>query len=91
MSNVKYLTTRELQNDKGEVTGMIKVFVPKDSNNAKVKYTCPMCLKGAETTEEWKKPFAVKCKFCGHNMKLVKLLAQFKKEKKAALAKVPKV
>lgn len=88
MSNVRYLTTRELQNSEGKVTGMIKVLVPKDSNDAKVKYTCPECGKGAETTEEWKKPFAVKCKFCGHSMKLVKLLAQFKKEKKAALAKV---
>ncbi|MBI3413017.1 MAG: hypothetical protein HY051_02990 [Candidatus Aenigmarchaeota archaeon] len=87
MSNVKYLTTRELQNDEGKVTGMIKVLVPKDSNDAKVKYVCPMCVKGAETTEEWKKPFSVKCGFCGHTMKLSNLLAQFKKEKKAALAK----
>lgn len=88
MSNVRYLTTRELTNADGKVTGMIKVLVHKDSNNAKVKYTCPVCLKSAETTEEWKKPFSVKCKFCGYNMKLVKLLAQFKKEKKLALAKV---
>jgi len=88
LSNVRYLTTRELQNAEGKVTGMIKVLVPKDSNNAKVKYTCPMCLKGAETTEEWKKPFSVKCKFCSHTMKLPKLLAQFKKEKKLAPAKI---
>ncbi|MBI2085278.1 MAG: hypothetical protein HYT71_02060 [Candidatus Aenigmarchaeota archaeon] len=87
MSNVRYLTSRELQNDQGKVTGMIKVLVPKDSNDAKVKYVCPMCLKGEDTTAEWKKPFAVECKFCGHKMKLSKLLAQFKKDKKAALAK----
>ncbi len=86
MSNVRYLTTRELANDKGEVTGMIKVLVPKDTNTAKVKYTCPMCLKGEETTAEWKKPFSIKCKFCDYTIKLPKLLAQFKKEKKAALA-----
>lgn len=88
MSNVRYMTSRELANDKGQVTGMIKVLVPKDSNDAKVKYTCPMCLKSEDTTEEWKKPFSVKCKFCGHTIKLSKLLAQFKKEKKLAQAKV---
>ncbi|MFH0890347.1 MAG: hypothetical protein V1836_04395 [Candidatus Aenigmatarchaeota archaeon] len=88
MSNVRYLTSRELTNDKGEMTGSIKVLVPKDTNTAKVKYVCPMCLKSEETTEEWKKPFSIKCKFCGYTMKLLKLLAQFKKEKKAALAKV---
>ncbi len=82
------MTVRELANDKGEVTGSIKVLVPKDTNTAKIKYTCPMCLKGAETTEEWKKPLSTKCAFCGYTMKLPKLLAQFKKEKKAALAKV---
>ncbi len=89
MSNVRYLTTRELANAEGKITGMIKVMVTKDSNKAKVKYTCPECGKSEDTTEEWKKPFAVKCKFCGHNIKLVKLLAQFKKEKKKlAQAKV---
>ncbi len=88
MSNIRYLTTRELANDKGEVTGIIKVLVPKDSNTAKVKYTCPECLKSADTTEEWKKPFSVECEFCKHTIKLPKLLAQFKKDKKAALAKV---
>ncbi|MBI4177246.1 MAG: hypothetical protein HY516_02665 [Candidatus Aenigmarchaeota archaeon] len=86
MSNVRYLTTRELRNDQGKITGMIKVLVPKDSNNAKVKYVCPMCLKEAETAEEWKKPFAVNCKFCGYKIKLPKLMAQFKKEKKTELA-----
>lgn len=88
MSNVRYLTSRELTNDKGETTGSIKVLVPKDTDTAKVKYVCPMCLKSEETTEEWKKPFSTKCKSCGYTMKLPKLLAQFKKEKKAALAKV---
>lgn len=91
MSNVRYLTARELVNDKGEVTGSIKVLVPKDSNMAKVKYVCPECKKSADTTEEWKKPFFVKCGFCNHTIKLPKLLAQFKKEKKAALANSPKV
>ncbi|MBI1972340.1 MAG: hypothetical protein HYS53_03495 [Candidatus Aenigmarchaeota archaeon] len=81
------MTSRELQNAVGKVTGMIKVLVPKDSNDAKVKYVCPMCLKGKDTVEEWKKPFSVKCGFCGHNMKLPKLLAQFKKEKKVQQAK----
>ncbi|MBI4167516.1 MAG: hypothetical protein HY515_01025 [Candidatus Aenigmarchaeota archaeon] len=87
MSNVRYLTTRELTNAEGKVTGMIKVMVLKDSNDAKVKYVCPECGKGKDTIEKWKKPFSVKCGFCGHDMKLVKLLAQFKKEKKAALGK----
>lgn len=83
MREVKYITTRVLENSKGEKKGKIRVIVYKDEPNiACVRYLCPECNHQEETTLPWKKPLIVKCSNCEYKMKIVNLLRQFKKERK---------
>ena len=79
----QYVSNRGLKNQKGEDAGRLQVLVKVNSTMADVKYKCPECLKEAQKQQEWKKPFNVKCDQCGNLMRLAKLLAAFKKEKKA--------
>ena len=85
--NFRYVTNRTLLNKAGEEKGMIAVLVPKEGDVAKVRYRCPECQHTEQTEEAWKKPFSVKCGGCGKSMKLPKLMAQHKREKKKELEK----
>jgi len=80
--NFKYVTNRTILNKAGEEKGMIAILVPKDTSMAKVRYRCPECEHSEQTEEEWKKPFSVKCAGCGKTIKIPKLMAQHKREKK---------
>lgn len=84
MREVKYITTRILENSNGDKKGKIRVVVYKDEpSTAYVRYICPECGYQEETSLPWKKPLIVKCSNCGYKMKIVNLLRQFKKERKS--------
>ncbi len=84
----QYVSNRSMKNQKGEETGRLQVLVKVNSTVADVKYKCPECVHEEQMQQEWKKPFNVKCSKCGNLMRLAKLLAQFKKEKKAEKEKL---
>ncbi len=82
--NCSYHTNRSVKNSKGEITGSIRVLVPKDT--AMVEYKCPECAHEAYVEQPWKRPFSVKCGKCGLKISVPKLRAQAKKEAKAEAA-----
>ncbi|MCD6402919.1 MAG: hypothetical protein J7K98_01160 [Candidatus Aenigmarchaeota archaeon] len=81
-SKIRYITTRDLKNSKGEVTGKIRVLVLKDSDEAMVSYTCPECGYTEKTTKKWKRPFSVRCSNCGYLIRVPRLKNEIKKELK---------
>jgi len=83
MSRIRYITTRELKNSEGKVTGRIRVLVLKDSSDAVVSYTCPECGFSEKLMKEWKRPFSVKCSNCGHLIRVPRLKDEIKKELKS--------
>jgi peptide subunit release factor 1 (eRF1) len=83
MGKYKYITNRTLANDKGEIKGRIKIFVPIDSDTAQVEYVCPQCENSEKTTKPWTRPFSVKCSKCGFLIKVPRMKDEIKKEIKA--------
>ena len=81
-SKIRYITTRDLKNSKGEVTGKIRVLVLKGETEALVEYTCPECGYHEKTKKPWKRPFSVKCSNCGYLIRVPKLKTLIKKELK---------
>lgn len=79
-----YHTNRSIKNSRGEITGSIRVLVPKDT--AMVEYKCPDCSHEAYTEAQWKRPFSVKCGKCGIKISVPKLRDQAKREAKAEAA-----
>ncbi len=84
MGNYKYITNRAVKNSAGKEAGNIAVRVPITSNTADVRYKCPECSHQAAANQEWKRPFNVKCAKCGFLIRLPKLRAEIKKEKRLA-------
>jgi len=76
-----YHTWRDIENEKGEKIGEIRVLV-LDDNMARVEYHCPECGKEFFEETEWKRPFSVKCKNCGKLIRVPKLREQIKREMK---------
>ncbi len=97
---IEFITTRELKNNNGEYKGRIRILKKKDELKAMVDYTCPECDNSFKDEKKWEEPFVtgkgVKKKFniicpeCGHEMTVLKLKKQIKKEKKAAKRKSKK-
>jgi len=82
-SKIKYITTRDLKNSRGEVKGKIRVLVWKNSDVANVHYKCPECGHEERTTKPWKRPFSVKCSNCGYLIRVPRLKSEIKKELKS--------
>ena len=76
---VSYVTTRSLENSKGEVKGRIRIIVYKGENEANIEYTCPECGFSEKKKEIWKKPFRTKCSNCGYSIKVTSLRAEIKR------------
>jgi len=83
-SKIKYITTRDLKNSKGDIKGKVRVLVMKNQTNALVKYTCPECLYTSKMEKEWKRPFHFKCEKCGFLIRVPRLKEEIKKERKAS-------
>ncbi len=83
-SECAYHTRRDVKNAKKQITGKIRVLVPKNSTNAMVEYTCPECKHSAYTEQEWKRPFFVKCDKCSFRMSVQKLKKEALKDAKGA-------
>ena len=79
-SSCLYHTWRDIENDKGEKIGEIRVLVLEDGV-ARVEYQCPKCGHIGYDEKPWKRPFSVKCEECGHTIRVPKLRDQIKKRK----------
>jgi peptide subunit release factor 1 (eRF1) len=79
---LEYITTRELENSAGQVTGRIRIVKLKEEPEANVDYTCPACGFSEKKKEVWKKPFVTTCGKCGYKIKVISLKAEIKKLKK---------
>ncbi len=94
---IEFITTRELVNKAGEVTGKIRIMKLKEEDEALVKYKCPECGHEEQKKELWQEPFltgkgankkmTVVCAGCGKKMAVLKMKKQVAKEKKAEKAR----
>ena len=84
MGNYRYISNRILKNKANQETGWIKVRVPNDSDTAEGMYKCPECEHQDKISQEFKRPFNLKCGKCGFLIRMPKLKDEIKKEKKAA-------
>jgi RNase P subunit RPR2 len=94
---IEFITTRELENKDGEVTGKVRIAKLKEEDKAMVDFTCPMCGRKERWEEDWTDPFVtgtksnkkmrVVCKGCGHRVTVLKLKKQIAKDKKKAKKK----
>jgi hypothetical protein len=88
---LEYITTRELQNSSGKITGKIRIFKSKEETDADIELTCPSCGYTEKRKEAWSEPFIegsgknqkfnVNCSKCGFSVKLMKLKKEVKKKK----------
>lgn len=69
MDEIRYVTTRVLENSSGQSKGRIRILVLKDETDASVDYTCPECGFGEKKRQLWERPFNVKCGKCGYLIK----------------------
>ena len=81
-SDCLYHTQRSSKNSKGEMTGKIRVLVPKSDGIARCEYTCPECSHKAYAEQQWQRPFWLKCEKCGYKMTVPKMKNAAKKEMK---------
>jgi ssDNA-binding Zn-finger/Zn-ribbon topoisomerase 1 len=79
---IEYITTRNLENSLGKITGKIRIIKFKEESEANIEYTCPECNFTENKKEVWKKPFSIKCSKCGYLIKVPSLRAEIKKMKK---------
>lgn len=89
---IEFVTTRELANKAGEITGKVRIIKLKEQPEALVDYTCPACGNAEKRKEAWQEPFLIGigakkkmnivCAKCGHKMTILKLKKQIAKEKK---------
>jgi hypothetical protein len=82
----KFVCNRKVENGKGELTGSVKAYVPAEENTIYAEYKCPECSFSEKTSQEWKRPFNIKCRKCGYLIRIPKLKDQVKREKKAEKA-----
>lgn len=81
-SGCLYHTQRGIKNKKGEVTGKLRVLVPKTDGKARVEYICPECGAYGYQEAEWKRPFYVKCEKCQAKIGVPKMKAEAKRDLK---------
>lgn len=89
---IEFITTRELSDKSGEVTGKVRIMKLKEEDRAMVDFVCPMCGNSEKREEAWAEPFVtgkgagkkmnVACGKCGHKVTVLKLRKQIAKEKK---------
>lgn len=87
---IEFITTRQLTNKSGEMTGKIQVLKLKEEADALVNYKCPECGFSEKRREAWTEPlvvgkgvnkkFFVVCGKCGHEMRFLKLKKEGKKK-----------
>lgn len=88
---LEYITTRELANKAGAVTGKVRIMKKQEDSQAMVEITCPECGASEKRMEDWKEPFtvgekskqsfSVKCNKCGNVVKMLKLKKEASKKK----------
>ncbi len=81
-SECLYHTQRSIKNKKGEVTGKLRVLVPKTDGKARTEYICPECGAYGYQETEWKRPFYFKCEKCQAKKGVPKMKAEAKSELK---------
>lgn len=94
---IEFITTRELANKTGEITGKVRIMKVKEEDEAVVAYTCPECGHSEQKREKWEEPFLTgkgaskkmtfSCSKCDKQMTVLKLKKQIAKEKKKAKKK----
>lgn len=88
---LEYITTRELQNSSGKITGKIRILKLGEEPDANVELTCPECSNSEKRKEAWSEPFVtgagankkfnLVCSKCGFKINLLKLKKEAKKKK----------
>jgi len=88
---IEYITTRTLENSKGEPKGKVRILKLVGETNATIEFKCPECGFEGKWEEAWKEPFVegkginqkfnLKCKNCSFSVKLSKLKKEIKKKK----------
>lgn len=88
---IEYITTRTLENSKGEAKGKVRILKLVENSFAQVEFKCPECGFEGKWEEAWKEPFVqgkginqkfnLKCKKCNFSIKLLKLKKEIKKKK----------
>lgn len=84
MGNYRVISNRTMANRAGEQKGRLRIRVPNDSDTVEGDYLCPECGSQGQISQEWRRPFTVKCGKCGFPMRISKLKDDIKREKKAA-------
>jgi len=94
---IEFMTTQDLKNRAGEITGSIRIAKMKDEPLALVKYKCPDCGHEETKRKRWEEPFLigtktkkmmnVVCASCEKKMTILRLQKQIAKEKKVAKAR----
>jgi ssDNA-binding Zn-finger/Zn-ribbon topoisomerase 1 len=79
---IEYITTRNLENSSGKITGKIRIIKNKGESKANVEYICPECNFTENKKEVWKKPFSIRCSKCGYLIKVPSLRTEIKKMRK---------
>lgn len=89
---IEYITTRNLENSKGEIKGKIRIIKLVGEEEATVELTCSECGFSENRKEAWQEPFVVgtgankkftiKCRKCDFQIKLLKLKKEMKKKKR---------
>jgi ribosomal protein L37AE/L43A len=77
---IRYITTRDLQNSSGEIKGKVRVIVLKGESTANIDLTCPECGHTQNKKQEFKLPLNLQCEKCGFKMKLESLRKEIKKK-----------
>jgi hypothetical protein len=87
---LEYITTRDLENKSGAVTGKVRILKKQEDSFASVEFKCPECGTVEKKNYEWSEPFTsgtgkkqvfnLACK-CGAKIKLLKLKKEIMKKK----------
>ncbi len=87
---IEYITTRILENSKGEKKGMVRILKLIGEESGKIEFKCPECGYEGKWEEKWEEPFVIgkginqkfnlKCKNCDYRIKLSKLKKEIKKK-----------
>lgn len=77
---IKYITTRNLQNSAGEIKGKVRVIVLKGENMADIDLTCPECGFVQKKKQEFKLPLNLQCEKCNFKIKIQSLRKEIKKK-----------
>lgn len=82
MDEIRYITTRVLENSSGQNKGRIRVLVLRGETDASVEYTCPECGFNENKRQVWVRPFNVKCGKCSYLIRVSSMKAEIKRMRK---------